>query len=57
MITHAHALGVQGAILQAVAVYESLHTPPGTLDVGQYIDKMIVTAQHLENNEGKTVQE
>ncbi len=54
MITHAHALGVHGAILQAVAVYQSLHTPPGNLDVRQYIDKLIVIAQELEKNEEKT---
>lgn len=50
MITHAHAHGVQGAILQAIAVYESLNTPPGTLDVEKYIDKLIVAAQDLESN-------
>ena len=50
MITHAHAHGVQGAILQAMAVYESLNTVPGTLDAEKYIDKLIVAARDLEND-------
>jgi ribosomal protein L17 len=30
-------------------VYESLNTPPGAVDVTQYIEKMITTAKELEN--------
>ena len=57
MITHAHHLGVHGAILQAVAVHEALNTTPGSLDVGQYIDKLIDMAEDLERQDGNTSSE
>ena len=40
-----------------MAVYESLQTPAGTLDVKQFIDKMIAAAEELENAEMKKSEE
>ncbi|XP_028416292.1 ADP-ribose glycohydrolase ARH3-like isoform X2 [Dendronephthya gigantea] len=56
LVTHAHAHGINGAVLQAMAVYESLQTPPGTLDVEGYIDKMIAAAEELERVDVESVE-
>lgn len=48
LITHAHINGVNGAILQAVAVFKALHLEPPNLEPHSFIDQLIEVAEKLE---------
>ena len=48
MITHAHINGVNGAILQAEAVFRALPLEPPNLDTDKFIDQLIELAEKLE---------
>lgn len=48
MITHAHINGVNGAILQAEAVFQALPLEPPNLDTEKFIDHLIELAEELE---------
>ena len=48
MITHAHINGVNGAILQALAVFKALPLEPPTLNTDRFIDEIIEVAEELE---------
>ncbi|XP_032240574.2 ADP-ribosylhydrolase ARH3 [Nematostella vectensis] len=51
LITHSHVKGVNGAILQACAVFEALHVNPTTLEKNTFIDNLIKTAVELEESQ------
>ncbi|EDO43172.1 predicted protein [Nematostella vectensis] len=51
LITHSHIKGVNGAILQACAVFEALHVNPTTLEKNTFIDNLIKTAVELEESQ------
>lgn len=48
LITHAHICGVNGAILQAIAVYKALHIEPPSLEPYDFIDQLIEVAEKIE---------
>lgn len=48
LITHAHKSGVNGAILQAVAVFKALHLEPPNLEPHSFIDELVEVAEKLE---------
>lgn len=48
LITHAHTSGVNGAIIQAMAVYKALHLEPPNLEPNSFIDELAEVAEKLE---------
>lgn len=51
-ITHSHKLGVDGAILQAVAVHQSLEVPSNSsLDTKEFIAKLIEKMSAIEKDD------
>lgn len=48
LITHAHINGVNGAILQAEAVFRSLSLEPPNLNTDKFIDDLLEVAKKLE---------
>lgn len=48
LITHAHVYGVNGAIIQAMAVYNALHLEPPSLDPYRFIDHLVEVAEKVE---------
>jgi len=48
LITHAHICGVNGAIIQAIAVYKALHIEPPSLEPYNFIDHLIEVAEKIE---------
>ncbi|CAK9811685.1 ADP-ribosylhydrolase ARH3 [Anthophora plagiata] len=51
-ITHTHKVGVDGAILQAAAIYQSLHLNPNeTLNVISFVDDLIQKMDQIEKDE------
>lgn len=51
MLTHAHIKGVNGAILQAEAVFMALHLEPHGLDKEKFVDYLAGVAQKLEQKD------
>jgi poly(ADP-ribose) glycohydrolase ARH3 len=52
-ITHAHPLGMEGAVLQTLALATSVHTSGTTLDPGVFLDQL---RAHLRDDTGEYVQ-
>ena len=50
LITHAHICGVNGAILQAMAVYKALNIEPPNLQPHSFIDQLVEVAEELEKS-------
>ncbi|XP_071871330.1 ADP-ribosylhydrolase ARH3 [Bombus fervidus] len=51
-ITHTHKVGIDGAILQATAIYQSLHLNPSEeLNVTNFIDDLIHKMDQIEKDE------
>ncbi|KOC65340.1 Poly(ADP-ribose) glycohydrolase ARH3 [Habropoda laboriosa] len=51
-ITHTHKVGIDGAILQAAAIYQSLHLDPNEeLNVMNFIDDLIHKMDKIEKDE------
>lgn len=51
-ITHTHKIGIDGAILQAIAIYQSLHLNPNEeLNVINFIDDLINKMDQIEKDE------
>lgn len=48
MITHAHINGVNGAILQALAVFKALSLEPPNVNTNKFIDEILEVAEELE---------
>ena len=48
LITHAHINGVNGAVLQAEAVFRALPLEPPNLDTDKFIDELLEVAEKLE---------
>jgi len=48
LITHAHINGVNGAILQALAVFKALHLEPPNLNTDKFIAEIIEVAEELD---------
>lgn len=47
LITHAHICGVNGAIMQAMAVYKALNLEPPNLEPHSFIDQLVEVAEKL----------
>lgn len=56
MITHAHINGVNGAILQALAIFKALPLEPPNLNTDKFIDEIIEVAKELEKEEEAPVE-
>ena len=48
LITHAHINGVNGAVLQAEAVFKALPLDPPNLNTDKFIDDLLEVAKKLE---------
>ena len=57
MITHAHINGVNGAILQALAIFIALPLEPPNLNTSKFIDEMIEVAKELEIEKEASIEE
>ena len=57
MITHAHISGVNGAILQALAVFKALPLEPPNLNTDKFIDEIIEVAEELEKEKETPIEE
>ena len=57
MITHAHINGVNGAILQALAIFKALPLEPPNLHTDKFIDEMIEVANELEIEKEASIEE
>jgi poly(ADP-ribose) glycohydrolase ARH3 len=52
VITHSNVIGVNGAILQALAIHQNLKMDPAQgLDANKYLDKIIQTFKTIEKGE------
>lgn len=56
MITHAHVNGVNGAILQAEAVFKALLLEPPNLNTNKFIDELIEVAEELEKEKEASIE-
>lgn len=56
MITHAHVNGVNGAILQAEAVFKALLLEPPNLNTDKFIDELIEVAEELEKEKEASIE-
>ena len=50
LITHAHINGINGAIIQAMAVYTALCAEPPNLEPNSFIDQLTEVAEKLEQS-------
>ena len=50
LITHAHINGINGAIMQAMAVFTALCIEPPNLEPSSFIDQLTEVAEKLEQS-------
>lgn len=55
-VTHSNVIGVNGAILQALAIHQNLKTEPNhDLDVKNYVDKLLEKFKKIETGQDEYV--
>jgi poly(ADP-ribose) glycohydrolase ARH3 len=50
-LTHSNRLGYRGAVLQALAIYQALHTPPEELNKKRFVSDLIAKMEDLEKGD------